>query len=37
LSRYNQEDICEQCKRERLIMRLVGWGWDEAKVRRDSQ
>ena len=37
LSRYNSEDICEQCKRERLVMRLVGWGWDEAKVRRDAE
>ena len=37
LSRYNKEDICEPCKRERLIQRLIGWGWDEAKVRRDSE
>ena len=33
LSRYNDEDICEQCKRERFIMRLVGWGWNEAELR----
>ena len=37
LSRYNTENICERCKRERLIMRLVGWGWDEEKVRRDFE
>ena len=35
LSRYNTEDICESCKRERYIMRLVGWGWDEKKLRRE--
>ena len=33
LSRYNKEDICERCKRERYIKRLVGWGWDEEKLR----
>ena len=33
LSIYNKEDICESCKRERFIMRLVGWGWDEKKLR----
>ena len=37
LSRYNAEDICETCKRERFIQRLVGWGWDEEKLRRDYQ
>ena len=34
LSRYNKESICERCKRERYVNRLVGWGWDEASVRR---
>lgn len=33
LSKYNHEDICEQCKGERFIQRLVGWGWDEKKLR----
>jgi len=33
LSRYNKEDICERCKRERYIKRLVSWGWDEKKLR----
>jgi hypothetical protein len=33
LSKYNKEDICENCKRERYVKRLVGWGWDEKKVR----
>lgn len=33
LSTYNQEDICEQCKNERYIQRLIGWGWDEKKLR----
>jgi thermostable 8-oxoguanine DNA glycosylase len=37
LSRYNQEDICESCKRERLVMRLIGWGWDEKRVRSDFE
>ena len=37
LSRYNAEDICERCKRERFIKRLVGWGWNESKVRRDFE
>jgi len=37
LSRYNTEDICEQCKRERFIMRLVGWGWNEREVRRSFE
>lgn len=33
LSTYNKEDICEACKEERYIKRLVGWGWDEATLR----
>ena len=33
LSRYNKETICEKCKRERYVQRLVGWGWDEKSVR----
>ncbi len=33
LSRYNKENICEKCKRERYVQRLVGWGWDEGSVR----
>lgn len=33
LSRYNDEEICEHCKGERFIQRLVGWGWDEKKLR----
>ena len=37
LSRYNEEDICERCKRERYVQRLVGWGWSEAKVRRQFE
>jgi len=37
LSRYNEEDICEQCKRERFIQRLVGWGWSEYKLRRECE
>jgi hypothetical protein len=35
LSSYNEENICEACKTERLIKRLVGWGWDENKLRDD--
>jgi len=35
LSKYNKESICESCKRERYIMRLVGWGWDEEMLRRE--
>ena len=35
LSRYNDEDICEQCKSERFIQRLVGWGWDEESLRNE--
>ena len=37
LSRYNAEDICEQCKRERFIQRLVGWGWNERLVRKEFE
>ena len=33
LSSYNKEDICEACKRERYIKRLVSWGWDERSLR----
>jgi hypothetical protein len=33
LSRYNKENICERCKRERYVKRLVGWGWDESRIR----
>ena len=35
LSKYNKETICESCKRERYIMRLVGWGWDEDMLRKE--
>lgn len=28
LSIYNDENICEACKTNRLIDRLVSWGWD---------
>lgn len=35
LSKYNKEDICEQCKNERYIKRLVSWGWDEQKLRKE--
>lgn len=34
LSRYNKEDICEACKRERYVQRLVSWGWSEEEVRK---
>lgn len=36
LSSYNEEDICEQCKSERYIQRLVSWGWDEKKLRKEQ-
>jgi hypothetical protein len=36
LSRYNKEKICERCKKERFIMRLVSWGWDEKKLRESE-
>jgi hypothetical protein len=35
LSRYNEEKICEACKKERFIKRLVSWGWDENKLRKE--
>lgn len=35
LSTYNQEDICEACKVERFIQRLVSWGWDEDDLRNE--
>lgn len=35
LSIYNDEDICEPCKTERLIKRLSSWGWDEEALRED--
>ena len=35
LSKYNEEDICELCKTERYIQRLVSWGWDEQKLRNE--
>jgi uncharacterized paraquat-inducible protein A len=37
LSSYNKEDICERCKRERYINRLVSWGWDEEGLRREFE
>ena len=33
LSTYNKEKICEPCKVNRYIARLVSWGWDEQKLR----
>lgn len=35
LSRYNKENICEHCKKERYIKRLVSWGYDEEKLRKE--
>jgi hypothetical protein len=35
LSRYNKENICEKCKQNRYIERLVSWGWDEAQLREE--
>lgn len=35
LSSYNKENICEQCKKERYIKRLVSWGYDEEKLRKE--
>lgn len=35
LSTYNQEDICEACKSERLVQRLKSWGWDEDALRKE--
>ena len=37
LSRYNKEKICERCKTERYIARLVSWGWDEKKLREEMK
>lgn len=37
LSRYNKENICERCKKERFVKRLVGWGWDEAELRKSLE
>jgi len=37
LSIYNKEKICERCKTERYIARLVSWGWDEQKLREEMQ
>ena len=37
LSIYNKEKICERCKTERFILRLVSWGWDETKLREEMQ
>ncbi len=34
LSSYNPEDICEPCQTERLIQRLIGWGWEETDLRK---
>lgn len=35
LSRYNKETICEQCKKERFIKRLVSWGYNEEELRKE--
>ena len=35
LSRYNDENICEACKVERLKKRLVSWGWSRTKLDED--
>ena len=35
LSSYNKEDVCESCKHERYIKRLISWGWDETKLRNE--
>ena len=37
LSSYNKEDICEACKEDRYVQRLVSWGWDEEKIRKDQK
>jgi hypothetical protein len=37
LSIYNKEEICEAHKEERLTLRLVSWGWDEDKLRRENK
>jgi hypothetical protein len=36
LSRYNKEKICESCKRERYIKRLMSWGWSEKQARGED-
>jgi hypothetical protein len=33
LSRYNKDNICERCKEERLVKRLLQWGWSEERAR----
>lgn len=33
LSKYNKENICERCKQERFVKRLMSWGWSEAQAR----
>lgn len=35
LSRYNLDSICESCKTNRLIDRLVGWGWNKDKLKNE--
>jgi hypothetical protein len=35
LSRYNSEPICEPCKREAFVIKLVSWGWDEDDLRKE--
>ena len=35
LSMYNDENICEACKTNRLIDRLASWGWDKDKLIED--
>jgi hypothetical protein len=35
LSRYNKENICERCKQERFVKRLMSWGWSESQARGD--
>jgi hypothetical protein len=32
---YNDENICEACKTNRLIDRLASWGWDKDKLIED--
>lgn len=34
LSQYNKENICEVCKQERFVKRLMSWGWSEEQARR---
>lgn len=36
LSRYNKEKICESCKRERYVKRLMSWGWSEKQARGED-